>query len=166
MNVVAEFSNLPSPASFGEVSAIGRMAVEDFLTGGYDAVYLAYTNYINMLDQKPTIRQLLPLRVVYGEPSMHGENVTHHVTHSVFAYEPGQTELLEQIVPRFTVLQVYQAILSSQASEHAARMMAMRNATDNATELLGDLQLEYNKARQQIITNEMLDIAGGAEAQG
>jgi F-type H+-transporting ATPase subunit gamma len=166
MNVVAEFSNLPSPATFGEVSAIGRMAVEDFLTGGYDAVYLAYTNYINMLDQKPTIRQLLPLRVVYGEPSMHGENVTHHITHSVFAYEPGQTELLEQIVPRFTVLQVYQAILSSQASEHAARMMAMRNATDNATELLGDLQLEYNKARQQIITNEMLDIAGGAEAQG
>jgi F-type H+-transporting ATPase subunit gamma len=166
MNVVAEFSNLPSPATFGEVSAIGRMAVEDFLTGGYDAVYLAYTNYINMLDQKPTIRQLLPLRVVYGEPSIHGENVTHHITHSVFAYEPGQTELLEQIVPRFTVLQVYQAILSSQASEHAARMMAMRNATDNATELLGDLQLEYNKVRQQIITNEMLDIAGGAEAQG
>jgi F-type H+-transporting ATPase subunit gamma len=166
MNVVAEFSNLPSPATFGEVSAIGRMAVEDFVTGGYDAVYLAYTNYINMLDQKPTIRQLLPLRVVYGEPSMHGENVTHHITHSVFAYEPGQTELLEQIVPRFTVLQVYQAILSSQASEHAARMMAMRNATDNATELLGDLQLEYNKVRQQIITNEMLDIAGGAEAQG
>jgi F-type H+-transporting ATPase subunit gamma len=166
MNVVAEFSNLPSPATFGEVSTIGRMAVEDFLTGGYDAVYLAYTNYINMLDQKPTIRQLLPLRVVYGEPSMHGENVTHHITHSVFAYEPGQTELLEQIVPRFTVLQVYQAILSSQASEHAARMMAMRNATDNATELLGDLQLEYNKARQQIITSEMLDIAGGAEAQG
>jgi F-type H+-transporting ATPase subunit gamma len=166
MNVVADFSNLPSPATFGEVSAIGRMAVEDFLTGGYDAVYLAYTNYINMLEQKPTIRQLLPLRVVYGEPSMHGENVTHHITHSVFAYEPGQTELLEQIVPRFTVLQVYQAILSSQASEHAARMMAMRNATDNATELLGDLQLEYNKARQQIITNEMLDIAGGAEAQG
>jgi hypothetical protein len=102
---------------------------------------------------------------VYGEPSDAWRKCTHHITHSVFAYEPGQTELLEQIVPRFTVLQVYQAILSSQASEHAARMMAMRNATDNATELLGDLQLQYNKARQQIITNEMLDIAGGAEAR-
>jgi F-type H+-transporting ATPase subunit gamma len=164
--VVAEYSNLPSPATFPEVSAIGRQAVDDFLSGDYDAVYLAYTNFVNMLEQRPVIRQLLPLRVIYGQPTEHGDNITHHISHSVFAYEPGQNELLEQIVPRFTVLQVYQAILSSQASEHAARMMAMRNATDNATDLLGDLQLQYNKARQQIITNEMLDIAGGAEALG
>ena len=74
-----------------------------------------------------------------------------------------QDELLNEIVPRFTALQVYQAILSSQASEHAARMVAMRNATENANDLVGALQLEYNKARQQAITNEMLDIAGGAK---
>jgi F-type H+-transporting ATPase subunit gamma len=83
-----------------------------------------------------------------------------------YIYEPGQNEILDEIVPRFTALQVYHAILESLASEHAARMVAMKNATDSATELAAGLQLEYNKARQQGITNEMLDITGGAEALG
>ena len=87
-----------------------------------------------------------------------------HPTHSVFTYEPDQKEILDQIVPRFTAVQIYRCILSAAASEHAARMMAMRNATDNAQELMGLLQLDYNKARQQTITNEMLDITTGAEA--
>ena len=93
-----------------------------------------------------------------------GFNLTHHQSSGVFSYEPGQTEILDEIIPRFTALQIYQAILESQASENAARMVAMQNATDNASELISILQLEYNKARQQSITNEMLDIAGGAEA--
>lgn len=164
--VTADFSNLSSPATFPEASAIGRMVVDDFLSGNFDAIYLAYTNFENMLDQRPVIRKLLPLKVVEGFPEEPDVESTAHTSRSVFGYEPGQAELLDQVVPRFTVLQVYQAILSSQASEHAARMMAMRNATDNAQELLGDLQLQYNKIRQQIITNEMLDIAGGAEALG
>jgi F-type H+-transporting ATPase subunit gamma len=83
---------------------------------------------------------------------------------AAYIYEPGEAEILDEIVPRFTALQVYQAILESLASEHAARMVAMKNATDSATELAGALQLEYNNVRQQTITNEMLDIAGGAEA--
>jgi F-type H+-transporting ATPase subunit gamma len=83
---------------------------------------------------------------------------------AAYIYEPGQVEILDQIVPRFTALQVYQAILESFASEHAARMVAMKNATDNASDLAGALTLEYNQVRQQNITNEMLDIAGGAEA--
>jgi hypothetical protein len=83
---------------------------------------------------------------------------------AAYIYEPDQYTLLDQIVPRFTALQVYQAVLEAQASEHAARMVAMRNATDNAIELVGGLRLAYNKARQTSITNEMLDIAGGAEA--
>jgi F-type H+-transporting ATPase subunit gamma len=164
--VVADFSNLSSPASFSEVSAIGRMAVDDFLNRNYDAVYLAYTNFENLLEQHPVIRKLLPLQVMQVDSEGHHEVADDYVSRSVFSYEPGQDELLDQVVPRFTVLQVYQAILSSQASEHAARMVAMRNATDNAQDLLGDLQLQYNKIRQQIITNEMLDIAGGAEALG
>ena len=77
---------------------------------------------------------------------------------------PISSDLLDQIIPRFTALQIYQAILSAQASEHAARMIAMRNATENANELIGGLQLAYNKLRQNLITNEMLDIAGGAGA--
>jgi F-type H+-transporting ATPase subunit gamma len=83
---------------------------------------------------------------------------------SAYIYEPGEAELLDQIVPRFTALQVFQAILESQASEHAARMVAMRNATQNARELVSALRLDYNKARQQAITGDILDIAGGAEA--
>ena len=98
-----------------------------------------------------------PMTMEESDPS--GQN------HHVFSYEPDGAEILNQIVPRFTAIQIYQSILSSQASEHAARMVSMRNATDNALELIGFLQLQYNKARQQSITSDMLDIVGGAEAQ-
>ena len=91
------------------------------------------------------------------------ENEKSGKTKAVFTYEPDQNVVLDSIVPRFTALQVYQAVLSSQASEHAARMMAMRNATENGLQLIQYLQLEYNKARQQSITADMLDIVGGAE---
>lgn len=164
-NVIAEFINLPNPPSFADVSAIGRLVVEDFEKGDFDQVHIAYTEFVNMVVQRPTLRKLLPLDVNYSDDAnIHDPNVTHHHTNAVFTYEPDQEELLNQIVPRFTSLQIYQAILSAQASEHAARMMAMRNATESANDLIGNLQLEYNKLRQQLITNEMLDISGGAEA--
>lgn len=164
-DVLAEYSNLPNPPTFVDVSAIGRQAVEEFQQGNYDQVYIAYTEFISMANQRPVIKKLLPLEVVYSDnPNEQGDQVTHTRTTAVFTYEPDQEELLNEIVPRFTQLQVYQAILSAQASEHAARMVAMRNATDSANELIGALQLEYNKLRQQLITNEMLDITGGAEA--
>ena len=91
---------------------------------------------------------------------------TQSEAHAAYTYEPGETEILDEVVPRFTQLQIYQAILESLASEHAARMVAMKNATDAATELADGLQLQYNKVRQQNITNEMLDIVGGANALG
>ncbi len=160
--VIADFSNLPAAPSFTDVSAIGRLAVDGFLSGDYDEVYLAFTNYYNMVKQLPEIRKLLPLDVESHE-QIH-DPVEKKGTAAAFTYEPDQMEILNQIIPRFTALQVYQAILESIASEHAARMVAMRNATENAVELVGLLSLEYNKARQQSITNDMLDIAGGAEA--
>lgn len=163
-DVIADFSHLPNPPTFADVSAIGRLAVDDFQNGVYDQVYIAYTEFVNMVIQRPRVRKLLPLDVEYEEGQSDDFNVTHHRTNSVFVYEPDQEELLNEIVPRFTALQIYQAILSAQASEHAARMVAMRNATDSANELIGSLQLEYNKLRQQLITSEMLDISGGAEA--
>ena len=85
---------------------------------------------------------------------------------AAYEYEPDLRELLDEIIPRFTALQVYQAVLESQASEHAARMVAMHSATDNARELAGAYELQYNKMRQQTITNDILDIVGGAEALG
>ncbi len=165
-NVIAEFSQLPNPPSFADVSAIGRLVVDDFEKGVYDQVYIAYTDFISMVNQKPVIRKLLPLEVNYSDSPADDDdfNVTHHHTNSVFVYEPDQEELLNEIVPRFTALQIYQSILSAQASEHAARMVAMHNATESANELIGALQMEYNKLRQQLITSEMLDITGGAEA--
>ncbi len=163
--VIAEFSQLPSPPSFMDVSAIGRLVVSDFEKGKFDQVYVAYTEYHNMVHQQPVIRKLLPLEVRYeATEESEARNVTHTRSNAVFVYEPDQEELLNEIVPRFTALQIYQAILSAQASEHAARMLAMRNATQSANELIAGLQLEYNKLRQQLITNEMLDISGGAEA--
>jgi F-type H+-transporting ATPase subunit gamma len=164
-DVIAEFSHLPTPPSFMDVSAIGRLVVDDYEKGIYDQVYVAYTEFVNMAVQRPKVRKLLPLDVKYSENSQERDfNVTHHQSKAVFTYEPDQEELLNSIVPRFTAIQIYQCILSSQASEHAARMAAMHNATQSANELISVLQLEYNKLRQQLITSEMLDITGGAEA--
>jgi F-type H+-transporting ATPase subunit gamma len=162
-NVIAEFSNLPAAPSFTDVSAIGRLAVDEFLSGKVDRVYLVYTHFINMVRQVPTIKQLLPLEIEQEQGRVVAFETAKSI-HATYIYEPGETEILDEIVPRFTALQVYQAIMESLASEHAARMVAMKNATDSATELAGALQLEYNKARQQGITSEILDIVGGAEA--
>jgi F-type H+-transporting ATPase subunit gamma len=117
-----------------------------------------------MIRQTPEVKQLLPLEIMAGTSRVAAFEIEQHGPAAAYTYEPGEIEILNEIVPRFTALQVYQAILESLASEHAARMVAMRNATDNATDLAAVLQLDYNKARQQTITNEMLDIAGGAEA--
>ncbi len=160
--VIAEFSNLPAAPSFADVSAIGRMAVDEYLKGHADEVYLIYTDFVNMARQETVVNKLLPLEVSDGTGRV--ETYEHKHLTAAYIYEPAESEILDEIVPRFTALQVYQAILESLASEHAARMVAMRNATDNALELVEDLQLQYNKARQQTITNDLLDIAGGAEA--
>jgi F-type H+-transporting ATPase subunit gamma len=162
-NVMAEFSNLPAAPSFGDVSAIGRLAVDKFLNGDVDEVYLVYTDYVNMARQEPVKKKLLPLEVEDGDELVQ-EYGQQSGPAAAYIYEPDAEEILNEIIPRFTALQVYQAILESLASEHAARMVAMRNATDNAHELVGALQLEYNKVRQQSITGDILDIAGGAEA--
>lgn len=161
--VIADFSNLPAAPSFADVSAVGRLAVEEFQNGSVDEVYLLYTDFVNMGRQIATVKKLLPLE-------LEGEGLVEDFNHksvgpaAAYEYEPDMRGILDEIIPRFTALQVYQAVLESQASEHAARMIAMRNATDNAKELVSALQLAYNKVRQQGITNDILDIVGGAEA--
>jgi F-type H+-transporting ATPase subunit gamma len=162
--IIADRSNLPADPSFGDVSEIGRIAVEEFLAAHCDEVYLVYTDFINMVTQIPTMKKMLPLEIGEAEDRVQDFARAERGLAASYIYEPGQTQILDEIVPRFSALQVYHAVLESLASEHAARMVAMKNATDSATELAGGLQLEYNKARQQGITNEMLDIVGGAEA--
>lgn len=164
VDFLAEFSDLPAAPSFADVSAIGRIAVDEFLEGRMDEVYLVYTDFVSMGRQVPTIKKLLPLEVEDSQERVQDYTQAERGLAAAYIYEPGERQILDEIIPRFTALQVYQAVLESLASEHAARMIAMQHATDSATELAGILQLEYNKARQQTITNEILDIVGGAEA--
>ena len=165
-DLLAEFVHLPSRPGEADVAPIARVAIDAFLDKEVDRVYVAYSDFINVLRQEPVVRQLLPVRT--GDP---GSRVLAEFLHCdatqptyPYIYEQGYDELVNTIVPRFTELQVYQAILESLASEHSARMVAMRAATQNADELVGDLTLAYNKARQEAITTEILDIVGGAEA--
>ena len=162
--VLADFSNLPATPKFGTISAIGRLAVDEFEKGEADEVYLIYTDFLSMSRQLTTVKKLLPLEIENREGLVEDFGHNQNGSAAVYEYEPGQHEILDEMIPRFTALQVYQAVLESQASEHAARMIAMRNATDNAKELVGALQTAYNKVRQQGITNDILDIVGGANA--
>lgn len=164
-DVLAEFSGLPANPSFADTSAIGRVAVDEFLSGKVDEVYLLYTRFISMSRQVPVMKKLLPLEVSEeGEGRVVEFGASKRETAASYIYEPDQSAILDEILPRFTALQVFQAIMEAQASEHAARMLAMKNATESANALVDALNLEYNKLRQQTITSEMLDIAGGAEA--
>jgi F-type H+-transporting ATPase subunit gamma len=165
-NIVAEFSDLPPQPRILDVTAIAHLAIDGFTEERYDVVYLAHTDFINTLSQRPAIWQLLPIRPLdlgVSAVSEHRGEAPSEATVE-YIYEPDPRTILDTVLPRFTELQVYQALLESLASEHSARMVAMRNATENAEELLDDLTLTYNRARQEAITKEMLDIVGGAEA--
>lgn len=172
--IVAEFHGLPAVPGMADVSAIARAAIDEFLEERVDEVYLARTDFVNMLVQRPIIQCLLPLCPAGLATSAGGEEKTQAMMEYLvdvrparvteYIYEPDASTVLNAVLPRFTELQVYQAVLEAHASEFAARMVAMRNATENAAVLVDDLTLIYNKARQQAITHELLDIAGGAEA--
>lgn len=167
-NVIAEFSDLPAEPSISDITPAANLAIDEFLSGRVDDVFIAYTDFINVLTQHPVVQGWLPLIPHKMEDQVAAEFVKDvpqvSAGSSDYEYEPNPAAILDEIVPRFTQLQLYQAILESQASEHSARMVAMRNASDNATQLTADLTLVYNKARQSAITSEILDIVGGAEA--
>lgn len=166
-NVVADFS-LSAEPTLADIAPATRLAIDEFLSGQVDDVFIAYTDFINMLTQRPVVLGWLPLIPHEFDDAVASEYIKEVPAISegnlIYEYEPGPEAILDEIVPRFTELQLYQAVLESQASEHAARMVAMRNASDNASQLTTDLTLVYNKARQAGITAEILDIVGGAEA--
>lgn len=167
-NVVAEFADLTSDVTVADLAPIARLAMDSFLSGSVDEVVIAYTDFVTMLSQQPVVRVWMPLSTNSNASRVASDLVKAGPTVSTsglsYDYEPNAAAVLDEIVPRFTELQLYQALLEAQASEHAARMAAMRNATDNASQLVADLTLDYNKARQAAITNEILDIVGGANA--
>jgi F-type H+-transporting ATPase subunit gamma len=167
-NVVASFDGMPDAPSFLDITPIAQVVTDDYLNGKVDEVFIGYTDFVNMVTRRPTVKQLLPLKPLDLEGMAVAEYVATvdltGVSEKVYSYEPGPAELLDTIVPRFTELQIYQSVLEALASEHSARYVAMNNATDNAAELIEGLTLERNKARQSSITSEILDIVGGAEA--
>lgn len=167
-NVVAEFSDLPAEPSIADIAPATRLAIDSFLSGEVDDVFIAYTDFVNTLTQRPVVLGWLPLIPHTIEDQVASEFIKDvpavSETVAVYEYEPSPEAILQEIVPRFTELQLYQAMLESRASEHSARMVAMRNASENAGQLVSDLTLEYNKARQAAITAEILDIVGGTEA--
>ena len=152
--VRAEFTRLGDRPSVVDILPIARIVIDDYTDGLIDEVYLSYTQFVTTLTQRPVLWRLLPIEPAAIEP---GRSVE-------YIYEPSPDEVLAQLLPRFVEMELYHAILESIASEQSARMVAMRNATDNANELIEDLTLTYNKARQEMITMELLDITGGAEA--
>ncbi len=161
VDVVAEFRDLPEDLAYSDVSAIGRLAMDEFLDEKVDEVFIVYTDYGNMTNLAPALRKLLPFDYQSNTGSVSEYQGSTEERSLGYIYEPSQNELLDEIIPSFTSLQIYQAMLVSVASENASRKIAMQKATDNALELVDELQLKFNKARQQSITNEMLDIIGG-----
>jgi F-type H+-transporting ATPase subunit gamma len=153
-DIRAEFTALGDRPSLLDTLAISRIVIDDYTNGLVDMVYLVYSQFISTMVQRPLMQQILPV-----EPAAipQAQNVD-------YIYEPGPGVVLGELLPRFVEMQVYHAILESIASEQSARMVAMRNATDNANELIEELTLMYNKARQESITKELLDITGGAAA--
>jgi F-type H+-transporting ATPase subunit gamma len=150
----AEFTGLSDQPGFLDTLPISSIIIEEYTQAKIDQVFVSYAGFVSTLVQNPVMKQLLPVRPA-EIPG--GQNVD-------YIYEPGAEAVLGGLLPRFVEMEIYHAILESIASEQSARMVAMRNATDSANELIGDLTLLYNKARQESITRELLDITGGVVA--
>jgi len=154
LDVRAEFSGIGDRATMLDTMPISRVVIDDYSNGEVDLVYLVYPDFISTMFQKPTIQTLLPIEPATLPPGQVAE----------YIYEPDPFSVLNELLPRFVEMEVYHAVLELIASEQSARMVAMRNAGDNAEDLIKDLSLSLNKARQEMITKEICDISGGAEA--
>lgn len=152
--IIAEFSHLPDYPTVEEARPLARVLMEEYVNGSVDKVYLVFPLFVNTMLQRPEMRQLLPIQIPPRETTMSVQ----------YIYEPSPAEVFDDLLPRYVERQVYEAMLEKSASEQSARMVAMRSATDAANEMVEDLTLIYNKVRQETITKELLDIAGGAEA--
>lgn len=150
----AEFTDMPDKPTMLDILPISQIVVDDYSKGYVDEVYVSYNKFVTTVTQTPQVVKLLPIESI--ETNTCGE--------ISYIYEPSPEEVMSQLLPRYIEMQVYHSMLEAIASEQSARMVAMRNATDSANELIGDLTLAYNKARQEMITKELLDIVGGVEA--
>ncbi len=163
--LTAEFTYKDAPL-FSEARAISHFARDLFTDGKVDQVDILYTSFISTLNQKPEIIPFLPVGEIKGVgANVHDEQPLAKGTLE-FQFEPGVGDVLGALLPHYLNFRVYQVLLEAKASEHSARMVAMKNATDNAKQIIKDLTLEYNKLRQANITKELLEITTAAMAMG
>lgn len=155
--LVGSANHLFDNLSFQEVVPVAESIMNDFVSGRYDKVVFIYNRFKNAGTQYLTVEQFLPVEL----PESDENKIT---SETDYIYEPGKQQILEELIPKTLKIQFYKVLLDSFASEHGARMVAMNKATDNASELLKELKLSYNKARQAAITKEILEIVGGANA--
>ena len=153
-DVKAVFTDLGDRPALLDILPIARIVIDDYTNGFADRVYLSYSRFVTTTVQQPMMTQILPIEPVTTEGSVGAG----------YIYEPDSIQVLGELLPRFVEMQVYEAVLESIASEQSARMVAMRNATENANDMIQDLTLVYNKARQEAITTDLLDITGGVAA--
>jgi F-type H+-transporting ATPase subunit gamma len=166
--LAADFTYHDTP-KYTEARAISRFAREMFLKGEVDQVDVLFTNFISTLTQRPQLVTFLPIRQITGvSAGFQGEDIEHQLQKegAEFLFEPSAESVLGELLPHYLNFRIFQLLLESKASEHSARMVAMKSATDNANQLIKDLTLEYNKMRQASITKELLEITSAAMAMG
>jgi len=154
--IEAYFDGFGDRPSFADVVPLARLVTDVYRSGGYERIDLVYSQFVSTLVQRPALEQLLPVKPSEDTKGIPGNQ---------FIFEPSPSAVLEQLLPRYVAQRLFQAVLESKASEESSRMVAMRNATDNADDLIDDYTLEYNKVRQTSITREMIEIATGAQAR-
>lgn len=155
--IVQEVTELSDAPKFADIKTIANSAVQQFVTGEYDELYVCYNQFVNAITQIPTVDRLLPMDSV-GEHEHHGATAN-------YEYEPSPAGVLEVLLPKYAETLIYSAILDGKASELGAKMTAMGSATKNASKMIGELTLTYNRARQAAITQEITEIVAGANAQ-
>jgi F-type H+-transporting ATPase subunit gamma len=170
-NMSAQFPKMDLAEGVGEIIPVAKMAINDFLSGKYDKVVLAYNDFMGASRQIPRLKQILPVETGSVEDFLgfigdKGKNDEQKEEPVEYLFEPDPVSVLDDLLPRVIETQLFQAILESNASEHSSRMAAMRQATDAAGDLMSELTLYYNKARQAGITSEIAEISAGANALG
>jgi F-type H+-transporting ATPase subunit gamma len=159
-NLLADFA-MKDPAKYVEIRSVGKFIQDKFLSGEYQTVYVAFNNFVNTVTQIPSVEQLLPVNpVTLGGKRSFDETPDQVVAADLpqYTFEPSPAAVFETVLPQYVNGTLYQMLLEARASEHSSRMVAMKNATDNAKQIIKDLTLEYNKVRQAAITNELLEI--------
>ncbi len=154
--LAAHFAGFGDRPTFADVLPLARLITDDVLAGTYSRVDVVYNRFVSTLVQRPEMIQVLPIRPAADTEGIPGNQ---------FIFEPSAAAVLERLVPRYVATRLFQAVLEGKASEESSRMVAMKNATENAEDLIEDLTLSYNKVRQSNITREMIEIASGANAR-